>query len=63
MRILVGSEDNPRRLGECIKMAATKAGLTLKELAEKIGILPSTMYQYFVASWRFPTAFCETSHT
>src|SRR5579871_1989770 len=34
------------RVGERIKLAATQAGLTLKELAEQTGATPTAIYQY-----------------
>src|SRR5579871_1681328 len=34
------------RVGERIKIAATQAGLSLKELAEYVGASPSSIYQY-----------------
>lgn len=40
------SPEKRARIGERIKIAATSAGLTLKELAERVGTTPALIYQY-----------------
>lgn len=42
----IKSPEKRARIGERIKIAATQAGLTLKELAEETGTPPNLMYQY-----------------
>jgi tetratricopeptide (TPR) repeat protein len=44
--VRIKSPEKRARIGERIKLAATSAGLTLKELAEKANTAPALIYQY-----------------
>jgi tetratricopeptide (TPR) repeat protein len=48
------SPEKRARIGERIKIAATQAGLTLKGLAEAIGLPPGMIYQYVRGSTHIP---------
>ncbi len=44
--VKIKSPEKRARIGERIKLAATSSGLTLKDLAERVGVQPTLIYQY-----------------
>lgn len=57
--VRIKSPEKRARIGERIKLAATSAGMTLKDLAERVNVSPTLIYQYVRGITNVPAATLE----